>query len=61
MTFKGLQLKSLQLYLNGAPSFIHSLYELLMNSCSDILLRDPDKPGSPAIRLPLLKSPCHGI
>lgn len=50
--FKDLKLRSLQFYLNGAPSLVHSLYELLFNNCSSILLRDPDNPDKPAIRLP---------
>ena len=51
VSFKKLKLKSLQFYLNGAPSLIHSLYELLLNNCSAVLLRDPDQPGAPPLRL----------
>jgi type VI secretion system protein ImpG len=48
--FKGLGLKSLRFYLNG--DVIHTLYELLFNNCSRILLRNPDDPDQRAIELP---------
>jgi type VI secretion system protein ImpG len=40
VTFDKLELNSLRFYLNGESSLIHSLYELLCNNCSQILLRD---------------------
>ena len=48
--FKALGLKSLRFYLNG--DVIHTLYELLFNNCSRILLRNPDNPDQRAIELP---------
>jgi len=48
--FKTLGLKSLRFYLNG--DVIHTLYELLFNNCSRILLRNPDNPDGRAIELP---------
>ena len=47
--FKALSLKSLRFYLNG--DVIHTLYELLFNNCSRILLRNPDDPDRRAIEL----------
>jgi type VI secretion system protein ImpG len=40
VSFDKLELSSLRFYLNGESSLIHSLYELLCNNCSQILLRD---------------------
>jgi type VI secretion system protein ImpG len=48
--FKTLGLKSLRFYLNG--DVIHTLYELLFNNCSRILLRNPDDADQRAIELP---------
>ena len=36
-----LSLDSLRFYLNGESNLIHSLYELLCNNCSQIVVRDP--------------------
>jgi type VI secretion system protein ImpG len=38
--FDKLELSSLVFYLNGESSLIHTLYELLCNNCTQILLRD---------------------
>jgi type VI secretion system protein ImpG len=40
VTFDKLELRSLRFYLNGESSLIHTLYELLCNNCTQILLRD---------------------
>lgn len=40
VTLDKLELKSLQFYLNGESSLIHSLYELLCNNCTQVILRD---------------------
>jgi len=40
VSFDKLELSSLPIYLNGEGSLIHSLYELLCNNCTQILLRD---------------------
>jgi type VI secretion system protein ImpG len=61
VSFKGLQLRSLQFYLYGDPSFIHSLYELLFNNCAYILLRDPERPALAPIRLPAGKLRAMGF
>jgi type VI secretion system protein ImpG len=43
--FKALELSSLRFYLNGESSLVHTLYELLFNSCTRIVIRDP-RPNS---------------
>jgi type VI secretion system protein ImpG len=40
VTFDKLELNSLMFYLNGESTIIHSVYELLCNNCTQILLRD---------------------
>ena len=40
VTFDKLELSSLRFYLNGESSLIHTVYELLCNNCTQILLRD---------------------
>ncbi len=50
--FKPLKLQSLRFYLNGEDSLIHSLYELLINDCIRIVLRNPDDPQNRLIDLP---------
>jgi type VI secretion system protein ImpG len=51
--FDKLELSSLRFYLNGESNLIHSLYELLFNSCTQILIRDPAaSPKKPPLRLP---------
>jgi len=39
--FAGLPLESLRFYLNGEAALVHTLYELLLNNCTSIVLRDP--------------------
>ncbi len=50
--FKSLALEQLRFYLNGEESLIHSLYELLLNNCARIVLRDPDDPQQRIVELP---------
>lgn len=52
-TFDKLQMQELRFYLNGESANVNTLYELLSNSCNQILLRDL-APNSrrPAIVLP---------
>ncbi len=45
ISFEQLDLSKLRFYLNGESNLVHTLYELLLNNCSAILLRDPS-PGS---------------
>ena len=50
--FKPLALQSLRFYLNGEDSLVHSLYELLLNNCHRVVLRNPDDPQKRLIELP---------
>jgi type VI secretion system protein ImpG len=46
-------LQSLRFYLTGDGSTAHTLYELLFNNCTEILIRDPeDSQKKPPLRLP---------
>ncbi len=49
--FNKLALQSLRFYLNGEDSLVRSLYELLLNSCVRIVLRNPDDPKQRSINL----------
>ncbi|HEY3937611.1 MAG TPA: type VI secretion system baseplate subunit TssF [Bryobacteraceae bacterium] len=50
--FKTLGLKSLRFYLNGEGNLIHTLYELLLNNCLRVVLRNPDDPKQRLVELP---------
>jgi len=39
--FKAMPLSSLRFYLHGESALTHTLYELLFNSCTRIIIRDP--------------------
>ena len=51
VTFASLGLHTLRLFLNGASELVHGTYELLLNSCSGIWVRDPAQPAA-AVFLP---------
>ncbi len=57
VTFAGLELKTLRFYLNGEEPFVHSLYELVCNNCTRILVRDP----APNSRRPPLILPAESL
>lgn len=44
-TFPELEMDSLRLHLSGEGGLPTTLYELLLNNCVDILVRDPANPG----------------
>ncbi|MGE5570094.1 MAG: type VI secretion system baseplate subunit TssF [Rhodospirillales bacterium] len=44
VTFDKLQMRSLRFYLNGESNLVHTLYELLLNNCVQIVARDPARP-----------------
>jgi type VI secretion system protein ImpG len=49
ITFEKLALQSLRFYLSG-DGVVHSLYELLLNNCTQILVRDPkDRKRAPVL------------
>lgn len=41
LTFPKLSLDSLRFYLNGESNMIHTLYEVICNNCTQIVVRDP--------------------
>ena len=43
MSFKALKPKTLRFFLSGEPNLVHTLYELLSNNCTQILVRDTAK------------------
>ena len=51
LKFAQLGLSSLRFYLNGASNLVHTLYELLCNNCSHIIIRDtsPKSRAQPVI------------
>src|SRR4051794_35416621 len=51
LRFDKLSLSSLRFYLNGESNLIHTLYELLCNNCSHIVIRDtsPKSKAQPVI------------
>jgi type VI secretion system protein ImpG len=51
VSFDKLALSSLRFYLNGESNLVHALYELLLNNCTGILIRDPARPQR-SIQLP---------
>jgi type VI secretion system protein ImpG len=52
MTFERLAISSLRFYIRSEISTLaHTLYELLLNNCTQILVRDPINPKRPPVRL----------
>ena len=51
LTFAKLGLSSLRFYLNGESNLVHTLYELLCNQCTHIIMRDlsPKSKAQPVI------------
>lgn len=52
VSFDKLELKTLRFYLSGESKLVHTLYELLGNNCSQILLRAPGSKKEPVLLLP---------
>jgi len=52
VSFDKLALGSLRFYLSGESNLVHALYELLLNNCAQILVRDPANPKLRPIELP---------
>lgn len=50
--FDQLELSALRMHLNGETNLVSTVYELLCNNCTDVLVRDPDDPKRPPLRLP---------
>jgi type VI secretion system protein ImpG len=45
-------LDAIRFHLGGEPNVADTLYELLLNSCARIFVRDPDQPGRAPVVLP---------
>lgn len=52
VAFDKLAIQALRFYLSGENTVVESLYEVLLNNCSQILVRDPKDPKRPPLRLP---------
>ncbi len=52
VSFEKLKMTSLRFYLNGESNLVHSVYELLLNNCAQILVRDPGQPRLRPLELP---------
>jgi type VI secretion system protein ImpG len=52
VSFDKLELRSLRFHLNGESNLVHALYELLLNNCAQILVRDPSNPRLRPVELP---------
>jgi type VI secretion system protein ImpG len=52
VTFATLDLSTLRFFLDGESNLVCTLYELLCNSCTRILVRDPERPTRPPVELP---------
>jgi type VI secretion system protein ImpG len=53
ISFEKLDLETLAFYLSGESAVIHSLYELLCENCTRILVRDPANPRAQPRELPV--------
>ncbi|HVX65311.1 MAG TPA: type VI secretion system baseplate subunit TssF [Bryobacteraceae bacterium] len=52
VSFEKLEMSSLRFYLNGESNLVHTVYELLLNNCAQILVRDPGQPRTRPLELP---------
>lgn len=50
--FDKLPIQSLRFFLHGEGDVVHTLYELLCNNCTQIVLRDPVNSRKPVVTLP---------
>jgi type VI secretion system protein ImpG len=51
-SFATMQLDALRMYLDGADHVPYTLYELLVNACTGIVITDPARPAAPPLELP---------
>ena len=61
LTFDKLNLTSLRFYLHGEGDIVHTLYELLSNNCTQIVLRDPANTRKPPVTLAREFLAPHGL
>ncbi len=50
--FSQLELDTLRFHLSGESNLVSTMYELLCNSCTQILVRDPTNPKRPPLEFP---------
>jgi type VI secretion system protein ImpG len=53
VSFDKLQIQSLRFFLHGEGELAHTLYELLCNNCTQIVLREPGNSKRPPVMLPV--------
>lgn len=51
LSFAELEMESLRFYLNGEPGLMGTLYELLMNRCTEVVAWDPEGGEEAVVRL----------
>lgn len=68
VAFKALDLRMLRFHLAGGSNLVNALYELLLNNCIAIIVRDPDRKGdggtislSPSLLKPVGFAPDEGV
>jgi type VI secretion system protein ImpG len=52
LSFADLELDTLRLHLNGENALVSTVYELLVNNCARILVRDPARPRRQPLEFP---------
>lgn len=52
VSFAKLELSALRVHLSGEANLVSTVYELLCNNCTEVLVRDPNDPKRQALRLP---------
>lgn len=52
VTLQELEMDSLRFYLNGESNLIHTLYELLNNNATEVIIRDPARKKQQPLSLP---------
>jgi type VI secretion system protein ImpG len=52
VSFDKLQMRKYRFHLSGESNIVHSLYELLMNNCAQVIVREPGKEKARQVELP---------
>jgi len=52
VSFQQLGMNRLVFHLTGETNVVHTLYELLAHNCMSVLVRNPERRGSQAVRIP---------
>ena len=51
VSFAELDLSQLRFHLSGETNVVHTLYELLCNNCIGMVVRDPEDPTGPGVKI----------